>query len=68
MLLLVSCVTSPNPPKLSLPDFPDPQDPPVVKLEDGIVSMPDWYWFKIVDFAVEVDTIFKSYEIFQKDF
>lgn len=41
-------------------EFPNPYDDngkPVVTLEnDGFVRMPLWYWLKITEFAVDVET------------
>lgn len=46
--------------------FPPPYDEngnQIVILEDDIVKMPLWYWLKITEFAVDVETNLKLQEL-----
>lgn len=46
--------------------FPSPYDEngnQIVILEDDIVKMPLWYWLKITEFAVDVETNLKLQEL-----
>lgn len=46
--------------------FPSPYDEngnQIVILEDDVVKMPLWYWLKITEFAVDVETNLKLQEL-----
>lgn len=46
--------------------FPPPYDEngnQIVILEDDVVKMPLWYWLKITEFAVDVETNLKLQEL-----
>ena len=48
------------------PQFPSPYDEngnQIVILEDDVVKMPLWYWLKITEFAVDVETNLKLQEL-----
>ena len=63
MLVLTSCVSVPKTESKGIQlktEFPDPIDENgnyIVTLDtDGYVKMPLWYWLKITEFAIDVQT------------
>jgi hypothetical protein len=55
-------------PGLSFPAFPDPRDPAgtaIPVLRDGIVSMPQAYWTRIVEYVMDVEKLREIYEAWQ---
>lgn len=57
MILLISCQSCPEKIKSEVIPFPDPIDSTgrsvvIYEEETDTVSMPYWYWFKIVDYAI----------------
>lgn len=63
MLVLTSCITQPQKASKGIQlktQFPDPYDEngnAYVTLDnDGYVKMPLWYWIKITDYVIDVQT------------
>lgn len=67
---LISCKTLPKEEKKTIQikaEFPSPYDEngnKIVLLDsEGFVKMPLWYWIKITEFAVDVETNIKLQEL-----
>ena len=63
MLVLTSCISQPKNESKGIQlktEFPDPIDENgnyiVILDNDGNVKMPLWYWLKITEFAIDVQT------------